>query len=571
MTILTKALVKGLSKVFVDIFPNGGAPVIANVIYNGDSLADLIVGETVNKDAFIASAASAGLTLETVTDVAISGSFLMYSNNTSLSWWRDDNNTKGAYYTTYLDPIENKEIYTDFIISLTRNDSPYTQSVSAIKAAWNGYLAQLRIDFPNVARFYLKPLMRHPTLNDATNVARWEAYRTAMYEVIEDNADVYLLTECYDLPTQDNTHLTDAAELIEADRNGKRLAHENGTYNKPMLGMEITAADMTVEGLLCTITHYDGTDFTIPETPDVDILFHFEHTDGTVFDFSSTEIERVSANQLLIKTGAFTDPEKLITMYGTMYGVANTVTPKVPKDNSPNALPLTRSEVVPSVTDTFLGLENLAYLITPDTPKTFSSGTLVDGFVGINGQSWANNNASNRLDYDSSLYGGAGGYSMDDGNAWLWNDIEPTNEMLFFGVTTPRGTGGNALLRIGTAGVPSSIWRLYYFNEELYWYNEQSSNTLRKISTDNYDGVDIAWIVNVKSSTEMDIYINDGTTPIDSFDPRADITLWDGVIFGNCADGDHGMQGGCYGAHNGATQPSIETLMNTMKSRFNIT
>lgn len=212
-------------------------PIFASVLYNGDSLSAAISANLANVTIFENVALDADLIIEETYNRAVSGSFLMYSNNSTLSWWRDDNATKGAYYTTFLDPIANKGDYTDFIISLTRNDNSSSQSKAAIKVAWNGYLTQLRIDFPNVKRFYLKPLMRHPTLNDATNVARWEAYRTAIYEIIDDNADVHLLTECYDLPTQDNTHLTDAAEEIEADRNGKRLAYMNGTYNKPMLGM----------------------------------------------------------------------------------------------------------------------------------------------------------------------------------------------------------------------------------------------------------------------------------------------------------------------------------------------
>lgn len=536
-------------------------------IFLGDSLAEQLAGASPSAE-FIAETGAGGVT-STVLERGVGGAKLPRSFSSTEFWWNDLTDSAGAYYASQLDGLVDKATYTDMFISLGTNDTSFiidTLSKAEWKTAFQQFIAYIETQFVNVERFYLRPLGRHVSLAQSTNGAKWQAIREAIDEIIDENANCYAAAETYDLTITDTVHLTPADRLIEAERLAARVLNVTGRTGTKALPPEISSAEITDDGLILNLTHSDGSDITVPASVDVSSLFYLEN-DSTAIDLSGVTLERIDATTLKLKCGLYSEINKFGLGYGTMEGIAADVAPVFPYDNSTLELPIKPKSIIPTDTDIIRSLDDLEFYVTPDSPKTLS-GSNVLTITDINDTTfnfWAS--SSKRAALTPNLFGTKGGYRFNNSNARLSKPITMTEGMMFGGVNTCRGSSGNNILRFGTGSSPSPNY-LYYFNGGLFWYRN-SANAIVTLDS-GYNGVSFAWVINVKSNTAMEIYINDGATPIVAeFDPLTNLTSLSDVLLGTSTDMDMGMAWGKQGAHGGG-DPSIVDIIDKMKLDYGI-
>jgi hypothetical protein len=458
------------------------------------------------------------------------------------------------------------------VISLGRNDVGSlidSMTPTAWKTAFSEYIDFLFTDFENLERVYLRVMGRHPDFLDAADEAKWEAIRDIHYELAQEKANVYVMPENYDLTMNDNSHLGSAAMQIEMDRNAKKIAYVNGKYNKPMTGMKITGAMDDANGVLATITHSDGTDFIIPETPDTSSLFRIEYDGGQVADLSSVDLLRISSNQILIETGALVYPEKLHVMYGRMSGIATDVTPQFPKDNSPNQLPLTRSKVlITGGANAIDDITNLDFYLRPDASKTYSTGTKVATVADEISGTWTNWIADAEMNFDAAAFGGLGGFTSTGTSNRLKKDVSWAGTMFIATcLTIPSILSGTSVIiwQGGTANTATSVVQANLQTNGSLQFSQNQVNANQNFGGD-YRGGTYVFVFNFTSDASCDIYVYDknGLVAQHNFDPRNSYTSRTELYYGGSIAGTvHGIMLGKNEAHS-ISDPSIGAIANYM-------
>lgn len=541
-----------------------------NVLFGGDSLAfTMVEASTPNPAAVVDGFTALGMTA-TATQGAKRGAHLTESTEATDSFWDDVSDDKGPLYTSLWDSLGNKADITDAVLSFLTNDRsfiPSPLSESDAQAALEQIMAEMLTDFPSLERIYVQPIMR--SITDTAN-DEWEAINNAVYGAVANQSKAYILPEMYDLPFQDAGHPTDTAELTQIDRVVKRIGFITGNYNKPMLGMEAISATQRDDGILLTINHNDGDDFTIPTNLSYQ-LFRLFYNGNNPISPNGAQIQRISGNQMLLHYNPITDGS-IDIKYGSMANLADIgITPDVPRDNSPNALPLRRSSLSVTDTDIIRNLTGIVDDIRPDHFKTFDSGNFIDTVGSLNDGVWDTFDTGSRMEYDATAFGGAGGFISSNVNSRLLTPISFSGAMLFGGVVRTDAANLNYLWQGGFNGTPTTSVRLYkQTNGRLHWQTDQAGSTLLLgDSGEDWHDQDIVWLCNVRSTDAMDIYINTTDTIYATIDPNDAITTRNRLFYGGGTGAVYGELFMCNAAHDSGGS-SLADIMADMKSRHNI-
>jgi hypothetical protein len=181
--------------------------------------------------------------------------------------------------------------------------------------------------------------------------------------------------------------------------------------------------------------------------------------------------------------------------------------------------------------------------------------------------------------YDGTAFDGVGGIHAISDGATLGGDgdrIDPANGYMIGLVIDVDVTAvEKELFALGDSSYGPYASAKFYTttNNRVYCYRTDTSNALF-IKSGGVFGNRLAFMLNVKSTTEADLYINDTTTPIVSFDPHVDMTLAKSLFLNGAGYGNALNKFGCVwgksGAHDGVNDPSLLTLMNTMKTTYNV-
>gem|GEM_PF-2761005 len=552
-----------------------------SLLLNGDSLIADISGDSGHVATLTSLLSLNGVHAQTITNIAQGGTTLTHAAGQDITnWWDERTDIKGNRYVNRIDPVVDKDTYTDIIISLgtnDHNDAYGALSLSELIDDYSNYIDQLKVDFPSLARIFIAPMCRHSySLNDD----QWQLMRDAQYGLVDARSDCYILPEFYDLALSDTVHLNDASVTKRSERYAARMANVISGSGKPTLGMEITDAVMDDQGCLCTITHHDGSDFVIPDSDVAKQLFRAE-SDGAYVDLSNHIVTKISNNQIRIEGAPWNAPT-LQTVWGTMGLIAGdspdfgaNIEPNVPHDNSALELPFMHSKVTPADTDVIRSIDNLAYEVRPSYAKIFDSGNDVQSIQSLNGKTLSNLNAGQFMTYDASAFDGAGGLRSTSLSTILTADNGfPSQETLMIGITVdvPDTVSGNGyLFAFGTSNVISTQAQFYINSAGQIRYSTNEANGQDIIGGDLRGGRH-AIIFNFTAFDNCDVYVNDAATPLASFDPRNSYAFQNDLMFGGGQDGvAFGQLFAKIGAHDPTNDPSLNDIMSDMKTRFGLT
>ncbi len=170
-----------------------------------------------------------------------------------------------------------------------------------------------------------------------TNTGGIQLVREAQREVAGENAYVYQGPEKYDQALTDGVHLTDASYVTLGGRVGRKALDILGYTTAGVDGPLVASASRSGTAVTATITHDDGSDFTIGATG---TGFHF-FDDGT--EISITNSVRASATTLTLTLASTpSGTEVLKVLYDDD---ASLNTSNIALDNAANAMPLRSGEV----------------------------------------------------------------------------------------------------------------------------------------------------------------------------------------------------------------------------------
>jgi len=549
------------------------------LLLNGDSLIASVADSEANKTALINDLSSHGV-MASIQDMAQGGTTLTYeSGQGSTNWWDERTDVIGVIYSAVADPISSKSDYTDIVVSLGTNDHGLvygTLTKGDLVDDYSNYLDQLKNDFSNLERIYIAPMARH---SYSANDAQWQLLRDVQYQLAEDRADCYILPEFYDLALADTVHLNSASVTIRSDRYASRISYILGMNNKPTLGMEIVSAAMDDDGCLCAITHHDGNDWTLPDASTAKKLFRSE-TNGAYVDLSNHTIEKVSSTQLRIKGAPWSAPT-LQTVWGTMGLIAGgspgfgaNITPDLPHDNSTLELPFMYSAVVPVDNDVIRSITNLAYEVRPSYEKTYDSDIDVATVQSINGKSFSNVNSGNFMTYDTSAFGGAGGFNSTSTNTILSADNGwAAQYTAFVGVVVDIPaiiSGSSYLWAFGTSNSISTAAQAYFNTSGNLMFSQNGANITENLGGD-FRGGRTVFLFNFTSDSNCDVYANDTVTKLGSFDPKNTYGFTNDLFFGG---GSTNFKYGSFfaklGAHDAVNDPSLAAIMSDLKNKYGV-
>jgi len=509
------------------------------------------------------------------------GAVLAEEIDANNAFWDFTNEEPSSEYVDNIQPLEGTESLTDVIIGLGTNDAVKTNGVTNNisktdwKTAYKDFIAHIKAQFPSVNNIYIRPIGRHITRNDGFD--EWNAVREAIYEVATETSGVYLMPEYYDLPIDngDNVHPSDYTKMTE--RESTRIAHINGATSQAAECPKITRAEVTDTGIRASITHRDGNDITISGDPSS--IFRGIAPDGDAVVIDS--VVKVNANTLDLNFTPVTAGSTLVTLYGTMDPLADDGSDSI-KDNSTLALPLGYSEVVPTDTDVIRAITNLEYEMRPSYAKTYDSGVDVLSVVSANGRSFDNLNVGNFFDFDATAFDGAGGFVSTGSNCVLNVDSGlPIQAGMFLGfvVELPSSFGFSGLFGMTDASTPPSGNNRIFVQSSSHGsfpgfvgYGTNESQAVEYISSwGNQTGNRLAIFLNYTSASNLDIYVNDATTPALTLNPRDSYTFQNSLSIGGADAGI--IFGGCFakvGTHDAVNDPSLTDIMNALKTDYGI-
>jgi hypothetical protein len=499
--LLTQGLVKSLS---------GGVSRLSDIkaVFIGDSYANAIAANATNRDAFTDALIVAGATTATTGDAAQAGANLTENDTDNL--WNLSTSSKGALYTSLIDPFADKETYNVGILSIGTNDRsflPDTTSEADFKTGYEELLAQLRIDFPNVQYWFIYPTFRD---NATADYEGMNIVRRVQREIALEKSDCYLLPESYDYTAQDDLHIDDDAEISYAgDRMALRVANVTGNGGATLRCPDLTACQVTDEGLLFTITHRDGNDITVPASTSPEMFYavtEFAQSNG-VLDVTSYDVEKVSSTQIRLRCGTLTGVSDA-GLGGTMAGLASTdAEPVVPYDNSTAQLPLQTKSFVPTDTDLIRTLGNIQAGFKASWDKTYATGTEVDTIFGVNGRSWSRTFSTYPL-FEATAFDNEGAIQFNEITARMQTALTLQADMMIFGVCEIDTTSANNDVIYfglnGTTGIADYNLKVLSGNGEMRWYDDES-NAVINFGGD-YRGKKLVYLIDFHSQSDADFY-----------------------------------------------------------------
>lgn len=240
------------------------------------------------------------------------------------------------------------------------------------------------------------------------------------------------------------------------------------------------------------------------------------------------------------------------------------------------------SEILGNDTDVIRSITNLAYEMRPSYAKTYDSGVDVASVVSANGKSLVNQNAGVFFDFDATAFDGAGGFVSTGSTSSLVGDtgITPTSGMfLGFVVEVPASFAFSGLFGLGSGStVPSTQARMFIqgtshgsFPGRL-GYGVHEDTGIRYLTTlgDQSDSR-LAILLNYRDSSNLDIYVNNASSPALTLDPRDAYQFQTNIGFSGADSGI--IFGGCFckiGAHDAVNDPSLADIMAAFKTDYGI-
>ena len=446
--------------------------------------------------------------------------------------------------------------------------------------AYLGHVDEINNDprFANLEYILIRPIGRHTTQSSLGFQVAMEAIRRIQYKVASLRPNVIMLPPYWGRVLADSVHPNGASYIAMAWAEAAHIAYILGKAIVPNDGMSISSAVVDELGILLNIDHDNGTDFTVPVFGEgVEAVQIMEGS--KVYDFDG--FERVNANQLRFYTGApfGGDNIQIDTIYGSLFDLGQGEPPMV-RDNSDHALPFI--DQVVDVTnplranDPILRLTNRAYYTHPAYGKTITAGDQFSSIASVDGGNLTTRNGD--FVTDPTAFDGVGGIHSVNDVANLGgggNRIDPTNGyMVGFVIGIDSTPADKEIFALGDSSYgPYNTAKFYTTaNNRIYCYRTDTTNSL--FVTSGVFGQRLAFILNLKSSTEAEIYINNATTPVVTFDPHADMALAKSMFLNGFNNGNSLNRFGCVwgksGGHDGVNDPPIVEIMNKMKGDYNI-
>jgi len=499
----------------------------SHALFIGDSNAFQMIEDDAGA-AFIAALAGYGITA-TVTEAARSGSNLLTSVDTD-AWWDDTTNGIGVLWNAEVGILPNQNDITDIFCSLPLNDLLAVGTIDAatVKTAYQGLINHAFAQLPALQRFFLLPLLRPTTGGDDVE---WASIRQIEEELVAENANVYRAGEGYHLVNADQEHLDNASELTRQHIAATALAGVGGNTDLTGLGMIVSSVEVQDDGLLCTIDHRDGTDWTLPlDTSNTMAAFGVYSGDNDQ-SLSGDIMTKISATQAKITSPAISDC-RVVVVDGAMGDLAGfNVDPNVAFDNSALELPFGRSTPLITYADPILGMTGMTEAAKSNFIKTFSSGVVINQMNSLNTGTWAQDSASSTVEYDAMAFAGYGGFisnqtadRLETGlamNAQFWQALA---------VQVPNTPSADVHLhQLGTNGTPSSnniMWIESTNGNIIYDAREGDGNPVT-ISTDDWRGKNLIIVIDAKGVDDWDVHIYDEfdqSTILINFNPNNNYT-----------------------------------------------
>lgn len=190
----------------------------------------------------------------------ITGSALLRSSDTTVNWLNDSaapSYTKGTLFSILESNYPNLEY---ILWKLGNDDIAAGASKANFKAGLNAFITLLGSSFDGFEKIVICPWHRSTTPSIAAELAVAEAE----WEVAAENAKAVRGPESYDLDLADETHWSEAANVIFGQRCAQRMAAVMGHRSETgTLGPRISAAVQNGADIDLTLTLDDNTDITV--------------------------------------------------------------------------------------------------------------------------------------------------------------------------------------------------------------------------------------------------------------------------------------------------------------------
>lgn len=551
-------------------------PDITQVMYGGDSLANRIAAVPANVTEFTTTLDGFGLPDVDVYDGSQGGSKLARSLGDGTGvFWDDVAGLPFNKYQALWDTIPEKDDIEFIVLSFGTNDKtniPDDLTGEEWEDAFVDMLNYMFTDFSSLRKVGIRPLGRHRGDSDQDP---YDIVREAQHNLPGRVSNVFMMPEIYDqpIPSDDNVHPSDAAHLVIAERDARRIAYLEGKNTDPTLGMLITKARVVNDGIKCTIEHSDGTNLTVPSSGGGE-------TFGVLIDSTRVDVTGITKNNatsITLNTSPVSgDTKELTTVYGSLLGIDDEA-PEVVQDNSATNLPIRYGVVDIVDNDVIRSITDLKFHVRGKYPKTFDSGVDVSEVESINNTTFINHVAADFMDYDATAFDGAGGFVTTSTSSHMQSEGSYTaSANLMYGVTVevPAVMDSTlSLVGVGASGFAHS--RSYAYinasNGKMFYSNNSGDND-QEISATDWRGERISVIFNHVDLDTLQVYINDGSTPVISFNPHDSYAsrtyLWIAGRGGSgegCTDAEYAEWWLKEGAHNASNDPTIPEIMNAMR------
>lgn len=352
-----------------------------------------------------------------------------YDNPAEVLYFWDDQAgtpTKSARYDVLGALLNNPEDINAMIFYIGTNDirSASTGAVTLDKDTYKNNAKALfnymvNVDttyFPNLQAIFLFPWHRRDAGATTLEETNANTVTDALREVCAEVPYVYEMASIYDVDLLDDDHPTLAARQgIMSDRTAAGLGNYAGKSDSVgTIGPRVTSAELLLDRVRATITQDKGTGLTI----DTDSWLAHKAVVGGAKTAISNAIE-VDTNVIDFflpeGQGSVSSSTDLRIGYGYLEELSRTGVEGI-RDNATPNYPLRKDIIsVSSETDVFQNLTDLhTYFGARPSAKTYSSSTNVSQIDGLFSSANCVTDAGREPNYDSALFGGAGGLESND-------------------------------------------------------------------------------------------------------------------------------------------------------------
>lgn len=270
-------------------------------------------------------------------DSAEGGSAVLKGTGNSEYWWDEDNGVPGPELIDFYEAVDIQGKRPDYILwkQVSADSSSLGTGATTLQEYKDSLLAifnHMRTTFPDAKIAISKAAGRTDSPSQGSQQG-YQDIREYQLELIETYDWCFELPEDFDLSYTDAVHHTAAADLVMAERWGRRLAEIEGkTVTGSTLGPKPLSATFSGTTVTVTIEHDGGTDIS----PSTGIEGFTIYDDGTEVAVNSAV--RTNATTITL-TAASSLAGNIEVFYG--WGILEGVTQSnLVIDNSSQALPL---------------------------------------------------------------------------------------------------------------------------------------------------------------------------------------------------------------------------------------